>query len=63
MMGNKQKLKSGIEYDVIYDRGLYCYLVNRPHLIKWTKRQLSKRRRREAKQTLKKEVQNIFQEQ
>jgi hypothetical protein len=49
MMGNRQKLKTGAEYDFIFSRRLYCYMANNNKLKKWIKRQLSKRRRRENK--------------
>jgi hypothetical protein len=52
MMGNKQRLKNGLEYDVIYAKSKYCYLANLPHLVRWTKKVLSKRRRRDAKKEL-----------
>lgn len=49
MMGRKQKLKTGLEVDVICARHIYCYLHNRPKTVKWTKRQLNKRYRRDNK--------------
>lgn len=45
----KQKLKSGLEYDVIYGRDVYCYLINHPKIVKFVKRQLNKRIRKEGK--------------
>jgi len=54
MMGRKQKLIDGLEEDAIYARKVYCYLVNRPSVVKWAKRKVNKRFRREGK----KEVQD-----
>ena len=48
-MGIKQKLKTGLEVDVIYNRRMYCYLCNNPKLVRYAKKQLSRRRRRERK--------------
>lgn len=45
MMGNKQKLKKGDEYDVIYAKKKYCYLVNNNKLVRHIKRRLRKRKR------------------
>ena len=50
--GRRQRLIDGIEFDVVYWRGRYCYLVNRPHLVKWAKRKMNKRWRRELKKDL-----------
>ena len=41
MMGHKDKLKSGMEYDVIFARRIYCYLVNNNKLVKYVKTQLT----------------------
>ena len=49
MMGRKQKLVDGLEEDVIYARKIYCYLKNTPSIVKWAKRKLNKRWRREGK--------------
>lgn len=48
MMGHKEKLKSGAEYDVIFDRGIYCYLLNSTAAHK-IKKQMTRRNRRQAK--------------
>lgn len=37
MMGHKDKLKTGMEYDVIFARKKYCYLCNRPDNVKFVK--------------------------
>ncbi len=52
MMGHRQKLVCGIEYDVLYERRRYCYLQNRHRLIAWVKRKLRRRERMQAKQQL-----------
>ena len=52
MMGRKQKLIDGLEEDAIYARKVYCYLVNRPSVVKWAKRKINKRFRREAKKEI-----------
>jgi len=52
MMGRKQKLLTGLEEDVVYGRGLYCYLVNNHKIVKFAKRQMNKRMRKEAKERL-----------
>lgn len=52
MMGRKQKLKGGDEYDVVCGwRGWYCYL-KRAGVCKAIKRKMNKRARREAKRKL-----------
>lgn len=56
MMGRKQKLIDGDEQDVVYARGLYCYLRNNNKLVKFIKRKMNKRMRRELKKELYKEV-------
>jgi len=48
-MGTRQKLKTGAEWDYIYARGMYCYLVNSTKAKRTIKRALSKRRRRDNK--------------
>ena len=49
MMGTRQKLKIGTEYDAIYARHMYKYLKEGSHAIK---KDLSRRRRRKHKLTL-----------
>ena len=51
MMGIKQRLKSGEEYDFIYARGQCCYLVNNAKLKKRIKKRMSRRRRKENKES------------
>lgn len=48
-MGHREKLKSGDEVDAILARHVYCYLKNRPRLVKLIKRALNKRIRRQSK--------------
>lgn len=48
---NKQKLKTGEEYDLLYARKFYCYL-QRSGVAKFIKRTLSRRRRYESKKEI-----------
>lgn len=52
MMGHKERLKSGAEYDLLYGRRNYCYMHNTsaPRKIK---KQLTHRTRRKDKIELK----------
>ena len=50
--GHMQKIKSAAEEDVLYNRRLYCYLINHSPVHK-IKKQMSRRLRRELKQELK----------
>lgn len=56
MMGRKQILKCADEYDVIYAKKKYCYLVNHCEKVKKIKRRLNKRFRRELNQETKKNI-------
>ena len=49
MMGRNQILKSAMEYDVVYARKIYCYLVNRSQNVKFAKRKMNKRYRQQNK--------------
>lgn len=49
MMGRKQILKQGYEFDYVYARGVFCYLVNNAKLKKYIKKGLNKRYRQENK--------------
>jgi hypothetical protein len=54
MMGHKDKLKFGVEWDVIYFRNRYCYLVNHgKNPKKFAKNQINKRNRKKHRQELK----------
>ena len=56
MMGHRQKLKTASEYDFIYARGQYCYMVNHGcKLKKSIKRSLAKRRRIDDKKIIMRE--------
>ncbi len=48
----KLPLKSGLEQDVVYARKIYCYLSNRPKIVKFVKRLINKRRRYWIKKNL-----------
>jgi hypothetical protein len=43
---------NGIEQDVTYARKIYCVLRNNPKLVKFIKRQMNKRFRKQWKQQL-----------
>jgi len=49
MMGHKEKLKSGLEFDVIFEKHILCYLKNRPGVVRFAKRSMNKRIRQKAK--------------
>ena len=49
MMGRKQKLIDGLEYDVIYAKKKYCYLFNNNKIVRYAHRRMNKRFRREMK--------------
>ena len=51
MMGRRQKLKGGLEHDVVRARQFHR---TRPKTLKFSKRKLNKRFRRELKECLKK---------
>lgn len=57
MMGHRDKLKTGMEYDVIFARKMYCYLQNIPSLVRYVKRSINKRTRAESKEQVKKIMQ------
>ena len=61
MMQHKDKLKSGLEYDVIFYRKMYCYLKNNHSLIKFVKNKINKRNRFKSKIQLIKEIDLDFQ--
>ena len=49
MMGHKDRLKTGMEYDVIFARKIYCYLFNNSKLKRFAKNAINRRARRKAK--------------
>lgn len=51
-MGHKEKLKSGLELDVIYQKHILCYLKNYPGIVRYVKRSMNKRTRQKAKKDL-----------
>lgn len=53
MMGHRMKLNNGLEHDVIYDRRIYCYLINHPWMKGYAKRKMRRRERQLAKHSLK----------
>lgn len=52
--GMKQKLKTGAEFDLIYAKGIYCYLKN-GKAVRKIKRQMNRRWRRELKEDIEEE--------
>jgi len=53
MMGHRDRLKTGMEYDVIFARRIYCYLFNNSKLKRFVKNAINRRNRRKAKLELK----------
>jgi len=49
MMGHKDRLKTGMEYDVVFARKIYCYLFNNSKLKRFAKNAINRRARRKAK--------------
>ena len=47
--GRRQILKTGAEYDLLYAKGLYCYLKNGNRVKHNLKKQMNRRYRREIK--------------
>lgn len=54
-MSRKQKLKSGIEYDLVFGKQFYSYL-QKSKICKWIKRRLNKRFRQDCKKDLQKDL-------
>jgi hypothetical protein len=52
MMGRKQKLTSGAEYDLIFAKDIYCYLRNHVVSVRKIKHGLNKRYRKSLKDNL-----------
>lgn len=51
-MGTRQEMKAAAEYDVVYNRGVYCYLQQKGQVRFW-KRHMRRRRRHVARVELK----------
>ena len=47
MMGTRQKLRGGCEWDVVTDWRKYCCYLKKPGVASSIKRQMRRRRRRE----------------
>lgn len=54
----RSKLKNGLEVDAIYGRRLYCYLKNRPKIVKFAKRCINKRIRKDGKSQIRKNLED-----
>lgn len=52
----KSKLKNGLEQDAIYCRKIYCYTKNRPNIVKFAKRCINKRIRKEGKNQIRENI-------
>ena len=61
MMQHKNKLKDGLEYDVIFYRKMYCYLKNNHSLIKFAKNKINRRNRFNSKLQINNELNLDFQ--
>lgn len=55
-MNKKAPLKSGLEYDVIIFKKMYCFTKNNPSIVRFAKRGLRRRLRREGKQIIREEI-------
>jgi hypothetical protein len=55
----KEPTKSSLELDCINARHTYCYTENRPSIVAWVKRQIHKRDRRRALDSLAREAQEL----
>ena len=49
-MNKKGVLKSGLHYDAIYGRDIYCYVKNNSSIVRYAKNQLCRSLRREGKE-------------
>jgi hypothetical protein len=56
MMGRRQKLIDALEMDVIYAKGCYCYTINTPSIVKYAKRKMNKRYRKQLNFETKEEL-------
>lgn len=56
MMGHREKLKNGLEFDIIFERHILCYLKNIPGIVRFGKRSMNRRTRKQAK----KEIRNLI---
>jgi hypothetical protein len=52
MMGHKDRLKDGYEYDLVYGKQYYCYMKNISGIAKYIKNKINRRSRRNAKKEL-----------
>lgn len=52
MMGHRERLKGGAEWDLLYGRKIYCYL-NRPRVCHNLKKGFNRRIRRQLRMKLK----------
>jgi hypothetical protein len=52
MMGHKDRLKDGYEYDLVWSKKYHCYMKNISGIAKYIKNKINRRSRREAKKEL-----------
>ena len=52
MMGHKDRLIDGYEYDLVYGKQYYCYMSNISGISKYIKNKINRRDRRNAKKDL-----------
>lgn len=57
-LGRKQKLIDGYEYDHLYAKKIYCYLIN-PDTVRFIKRKMNRRYRQELKHDTRKELEEV----
>lgn len=53
MMGHRDKLKDGYEWDLIYSKTYHCYMKNISGISKYIKNKINRRGRRKSKLDLK----------
>ena len=56
MMGHRDILIDGLEYDVLYGRKYYCYLTNNYKLKSYAKNKINRRNRKKSKHELKEHI-------
>ena len=54
--GRKQKLKTGYEYDLLYAKHYYCFMKNNNNTVRYIKRTLNRRWRKELQEDMQDEL-------
>lgn len=57
--GRKQYLRKAAEYDLLYNKHIYCYLRNHGNAVRNIKRAMNRRWRVEGKRDLEKELEEL----